>query len=257
MTTGFLDVSRAVLAGTPGATETTSSGTPFWGDDPRAYDTVIFARNIRLPGNCDIEGKGFSQRVDSKKPAGSHGESTTPLGRNPAEITITCTMWMPEHLTAFAKLVPILRSQKMVAEKASNLLGEAGETQGFGGFESGIKGVGGFTRFSDSIKKRDGTRNVSKPAGPAPLDIYHPWLEIFRISSVHILEVGIPRRITGTDKWTVSIKCREFVRKREAQVVTHGKSLEIVESNPLVGKTAVTLENEKERKKPSRSQTTP
>lgn len=217
------------------------SGTPFWGKYPGAYETVRFAKSLSLPGQCKLSGKGFEQRLQKDKPPGVHGHSVKQIGIQPAKVEILCRMWTEKHLEDFEKLIPLLLSQryKLVPDTKSNILGEAGLTQGLGGI--------GFLEVSDRVRNRQavtGTKSVA--AGPKAIDIYHPLLALFKIRSVHVLSVGIPTPSSDHGVWEVKIDCEQFIYRPVAVKVAN-TSLEITELN--LGKTAATLEAEK--KKPS------
>lgn len=255
----FFDITKSITAASAPRTETISapSGTPFWGDTPGAYDTVRFAKgSIVLPGTCRVGGKGFAQKVQRDKAPGTHGSKIKQLGIQPARIDITVSMWTEDHLRAFERLIPILKEQRYAAvtEERSNILGtqaedlSATDPSGFEAKGLGFGGVGFYT-FSTSLKKRT-TLVVKKsvPAGPKALDVYHPMLALFKIRSVMVLEVSIPEPGRDDGVWESKIECEEFVY-RAASVKVADQSLDIVESNPRIGKTAATLAIES--KKPS------
>lgn len=84
-----------------------STGLPFWGDDPDAWDHVRLG-GFTLPGLCEVDGD-IEQKVDVKKPAGSVGGRTTVLGFELAKFKITLSIWTPQHLTDFALLMRALK----------------------------------------------------------------------------------------------------------------------------------------------------
>lgn len=212
-----------------------TDGTPFWGTDPRAYDTVIFAKNIILPGVCRMTGKGFAQRLQRDRPPGKHGTSVKQLGIQAAKFEIHVRMWTEEHLRNFEKLVPLLKQQRFTVEETTEAVGFTGNANG-----------AGFTGSAPAVKKK------YLPAGPQPFDVYHPMLQLFRIRAAHVLEVSFPSQShESQDVFECRIECEEHVHKAASSsaVKNADKALEIVESNPLIGKTAGT--RALEAKKPS------
>jgi hypothetical protein len=262
----FLDLTKQSLMGATTTAQDTedaarvqrvlldaTSGTPFWGTDPGAYETVRFAKNLYLPGHCRIGGRAFEQRIQRDKPPGTHGQSVKQLGIQPARVDITLQLWTEEHLRAFEALVPVLKQQRYTVQTTTEAVGFTGNAPGIaissvGGYSStqsatgaagfsGALGGGGFTGVVPGTTKV--TKKVT-PAGPQPLDVYHPLLALFRIRSVHVLSVGFPEARDG-DVWEVQIHCEEHVQRRASAVGVADQSIEIVERNPLVGKTAATL----------------
>lgn len=229
-----------------------SAGTPFWGTDPSAWETVRFAKNIYLPGQCKLTGKGFSQKLQRDSPAGTHGHKVKQLGIQPAKFQITVRMWTEDHLRSFERLVPLLKSQRFKVETKTDGVGFTGNaipSQPLSSNES--------AGFSGLVPGTTTTTKKSIPAGPAALDVYHPALALFRIRSVHVVEVGFPHQTDG-DVWEVEIDCEEFIYRASAVKVAD-TSMDIVESNPRVGKTGATLamEQKKTAAKPSKLTKTP
>jgi hypothetical protein len=266
----FLDLSKQIIAGALprgdpeeelAAREVlikAAAGTPFWGTDPGAWETVRFAKNILLPGNCRLKGKGFAQKLQRDSAAGTHGHKVKQLGIQPAKFTITVRMWTEDHLRAFERLVPLLKSQRYKVETTSTAVGYTGTVAGAtnAGFTSASAATGNeqgtfVAGFSGVVPGTTQTTKKSTPAGPAALDVYHPVLALFKIRSVHITEVGFPEA-GDDDVWTSEIDCEEFVYRPSA-VKAAASSLDIVESNPLIGKTGGTLaQEEKKNAKPSK-----
>lgn len=264
----YLDLSRQVLVPVSNYEEDTadalrtrelllqwSSGTPFWGSDPAAYEHVRFAKNIILPGICKISGRGFEQRLQRDKPAGTHGHSVKQLGIHPCKVQIEVRMWTPEHLQDFERLIPLLLAQKyktevraeaVYTERRADLF--ADETTN----RSTLLGSFGFTPAASlnrpGTDTATQTRTVTVAAGPQAVDVYHPMLALFKIRSVHIASVSIPEPTGDGDVWQARIECEQFINKPVA-VKAADKSLEIVPENPRVGQTAFDIERAK--KKPS------
>ncbi len=233
------------------------TGTPFWGDEPGLYDTVRFGKNILLPGVCSVEGNAFQQRIQRDETPGLHGASLKQLGRKQCKIRITVQMWTREHLDSFARLVPLLKSQRYVAKTVTTTTDADGTSivtgtgsgrgaTGYWGDAPSAAAAGGISLESVTIK-----RTTSVPVGPAPIDVYHPMLALFRIRTVHILAVSLPERGRGgTDVWEATIECEEHVAARQTAVKTADASQELItEQNPRIQKTAATLALES--KKPS------
>lgn len=225
----FLDMTQQAMTGSLGRSTDvvarrkairSSAGTPFPGNNPAPYQTVRFAQNIQLPGECKVTGKGFEQRMQRDQPAGSHGTHTKSVGIQPARFTIAIRMWMPEHWDALQRLIPLLKSQKQ--KVTTDAVGFTGNANGAG--------------FSGVVPNTTTTKTVA--TGPAPLDVYHPVLALFKIRSVHILSVTLPQPGSEVDVWECAIECEEFVYRPSA-VKTNDKSLEITEAN--LGPTAATL----------------
>lgn len=205
--------------------ETGTTTTPFWGNSPGDYDSMVMSKNFVVPGIVTVTGVGFEQRLHRDRPPGRHGTSMKQLGIQAAKFEIHIQMWTEEHLQQFERLVPLLKSQRYTVEEVT-------ETVGFTGNNAGA----GFTGSAGTTKKK------YLPAGPQPFDMYHPLLALFKIRSAHILKVSMPcAGGRGSDIFEVKIDCEEHVFRTATAVKKADKSLEIVPSNPLIGETAETL----------------
>lgn len=221
----------------PRGQEQVASGTPFWGDAPDAYDTVVLGGQA-LPGIVTPRGQAFSVRADKKRAAGQDGESLTVTGVDPAEFELTIRMWTPDHLKAFAavaKLVKPRRSEgksgkptttKSAAEiratqgtvmaaglvdapGGGKIFTTAGDGTGFGGLD---------TRFGYSPPQPASV--TAKPGYHlTPLRIYHPFLAIFGIKACVVLGGSLPTD-TGSGIYEAKLSCREFVRPKSVGVST-------------------------------------
>lgn len=246
----FLDLTKQVLTANPVEGEDEDQirtrqlmlewgeGTPFWGDYPASWETVRFAKNIFLPGQCKLSGKGFAQKLQRDSPAGTHGAKVKQFGIQPAKFSIVVRMWTAEHLKSFERLVPILKSQRYKTTTTTDAVGYTGNAGGAG--------------FSGVVA---GTTKVTKksiPVGPKPLDVYHPALALFKIRSVHVIDVTFPMPTGEGDVFESTIECEEFVYRPSAvKTASEADSLLVIEKN--VGKTAATLAlEERAQSKPSK-----
>jgi len=84
-----------------------SRSTPFWGDDPDAWDQVVIA-NVGLPGLAEVEGD-VELRVDLKEAPGNKGARHTLLGWKPAEVNITLRIWTAAQWSLWLTLAKQLR----------------------------------------------------------------------------------------------------------------------------------------------------
>jgi hypothetical protein len=94
---------------------------PFWYDPPAAdgrtaWDVLILGGG-KVPGIARVEAR-LGRRLDMKKAKGAHGASLTDEGYDPAQITITITIWEREHLDALRNFVAKLRP-KSTADPAA------------------------------------------------------------------------------------------------------------------------------------------
>lgn len=240
----FLDLTKQVLQpddgnlvqvpGSPRPAIATSSGTPFWGTNPGAYETVRFAKNIILPGQCKVTGKGFEQRLQKDKAPGTHGASVKSIGMQPAKISIVVRMWTEDHLRAFEALVPLLKMQKYTQKAVEEV--PYWTAPSFPG-----------KPFSGVLAPETVKKSKTVHAGPKPIDVYHPMLAMFRVRSVHIESISIPQPSSEPEVWEATIACEEFIYRPTA-VKAADESLAITEKT--VGKTAFTLAMESKNNAP-------
>lgn len=260
----FLDFTSQSLS--PGVTRSPATGravvasggkgqTPFWGDSPDLYDTIRFGKDFVMPGVCTLRGKAFSQRVQRDQPPGKHGASLKQLGRQPCKIDITLKLWTAEHLAAFERLIPVLKAQRTKTFGTVSRTAPAPSGLGLLGLDFGasLSGNSPLGPNAGVFPADQGYKVTDKtvPVGPAPVDVYHPLLAMFRIRSLHILDVSFPEPTHEPQVWEVKISCEEFIAQRSTTVTTASQSMELVESNPLIGKTAVTNAREAKTRKPS------
>lgn len=218
---------------------TSPSGTPFWGEDPESWDSVVI-KGQRLPGICAVKGKGFSQRLDRKKSAGKNGHSVTHLGVDCAKIEITITMWTEEHLRAWEKLIPLLKprakTQRTVDRYKLSGAGTVGlqdqTTTVFN--QSGTSDAGdrsGFQSLTKSLAEKQ--KRVVSEGGPEPVPIYHPALSLYKIGAVIILSATFPED-QGKGVFTVKLDCEEFVTgaNRKGSVSTKRKAPDLTTLGP-------------------------
>jgi hypothetical protein len=105
------------------------SGIPHWDESPEAYERVII-KGVTLPGAATVSGDGYKRRVDKKRTPGLHGETTTDLGQDAAEIEITLELWTAQHLADFHTMV-----KRVLAPRRKTItVTTTQETQGFAGF---------------------------------------------------------------------------------------------------------------------------
>lgn len=238
------------------ASATTAGGTSFWGKYPQDYQHVIFGKGLRLPGTCKVSGTGFEQRLKRDQPAGTHGHSVKQLGIQPSKFDIRIQLWTEEQLEDFARLIPVLKQQRYKTTKQVESVGFTGldpfadtsrnlstrlNEHGFVPIQNQSTVDPIFNEAARITPTTKVIKNVSVPVGPAPIAVYHPMLALFKIRMVHIVSVSLPEPTSGDPGiWECVIKCEEFVEKRTSTVKTADHSMDIIEANPRIGRTAIT-----------------
>lgn len=87
-----------------------SLSVPHWGDAPDAWDVPTLAGKA-LPGICTVKGT-VGSRVDRKTIPGTNGQTFTHIGYEPADVEITCRVWMPAHLDTLKDIVALVRPKR-------------------------------------------------------------------------------------------------------------------------------------------------
>lgn len=226
---------------------------PFWGDQPEAWNRVYIS-GVVLPGIATVSGTGYKRRVDRRKTAGQHGESMTDLGDDCSEIEIILTLWTEQHLRDFQAVV-----RRIIRKRGKARTGVKGATspgsptleeqQFFVGLSSGATAFtpgtpyGTYELPTSTPARPDAafeqamkygtptytpvkTSNADVEDAPAPLDVVHPALAIYRIRSVQIVEASLPTP-KGKDIFEVRLKGREFIDKRATKVTTADQSVSL------------------------------
>lgn len=199
-----------------------ASAVPFWGDGSGAWDTV-WVKGLRLPGVAEVDGKGFSRRVDRKKSAGRNGATLTQTGMEPADIDITLTLWTPEHLIELQHILKEIRPKKATTTTSTRSLTitedklSTGTPAGFGGVESRVGGD--FAALQASLRSKKGQKRTEtsekKTGGLEAVAIYHPALALYGIGKVVIMSATFPEGREG--RFKVKIKCVEWVSGAKAK----------------------------------------
>jgi len=93
--------------------DNTVSGWPHWDqrDWPDAWDALILGED-EWPGVWEISGAGVSRKIDIKKQAGTDGASMTDEGYQPAQLTITGTIWTKDQWSELQRLIPKVHPRK-------------------------------------------------------------------------------------------------------------------------------------------------
>ena len=76
-------------------------------EDPDGWNTVKLGKHV-LPGICTVS-LDLEERIDIKKPDGTHGATVTRKGVDPASVIIQLKMWQREQIAALQKMLPDLR----------------------------------------------------------------------------------------------------------------------------------------------------
>jgi hypothetical protein len=194
---------------------TSPQGAPAWSDAPDAWDRV-YVNDTLLPGTCRVSGS-IDMEFDSKKIAGSNGKTHTYLGNGPAKIQIECDMWMPEHLQAFAKLVPVLKPPKSIT------LGVVGAQESSRGgvstpqvtSRSGVLTVNITSRNGKAVNQSSsavkGTSQTFSNLENLAVKVYHPALALYGIHSMVVVSLGLPEMSSQKDVYTVRIVAEEHI----------------------------------------------
>jgi hypothetical protein len=196
-------------AGTPA---TKLSGVPHWEESPEAYERVII-RGVTLPGTATVTGEGYKRKVDTKKAAGQHGDTTTDLGEDSAKIEVQLDLWTPQHLTDFQSVVKkVLAPRRKVIKEEK----DAPLFVGYTGADASTQ-LGAYASYNQHIV----TTRVEVAKGPGPVDIYYPTLALFGITKVQVLAIGLPTP-KSPGVWTVKLTCTQYIAHKKKAAVTTG-----------------------------------
>lgn len=189
---------------------------PFWGEDPESWDTVIIL-GVRLPGICEVKGKGFHQRIDRKKSPGKNGCTYTHLGIEAAKFDLIIQLWTEQHLLDFAKLIPLLKPRKKTTKTVDRYKLSGPNTPGLSGLsssginKSGINDQSGFQGLTSSLAAKQ--KATVTEGGPKPIPIYHPALALYQIRACMVIDASLPEKGKGKDgdMYTVHLSCEEYL----------------------------------------------
>ena len=89
------------------------SGLPYWDqrDWQDAWDILVLGED-EWPGVWEISGAGVSRKIDIKKQAGTDGSTMTDEGYQPAQLTITGTIWTKDQWSELQRLIPKIHPRK-------------------------------------------------------------------------------------------------------------------------------------------------
>lgn len=207
----FLDLTNASYVEKTSRELNTDSGQlPFWGDNPKAWDTV-FIGGRKVPGICRVQGK-VARRHERKKISGKHGATFAFTGEDPTEISIKVQVWTQEQLGQYAELMRFLRTLKPRQEKVVVGYENVVVPEDSGGFSTawGPNHSGGASFNAKTTKGKPIEKNVVRIS---PVTLIHPAVAVFGVS--HVLVVGFsllePKGVDGSGVYEASIECVEYI----------------------------------------------
>jgi hypothetical protein len=217
----YADLTRSGTQADPKA-----KGVPFWGDEAGSWDAV-WLKGIRLPGIAEVDGRGFSRRVDKKRSAGRNGATVTHMGLEPADIDITLTLWTPQHLTELQEVLKSIRPAKASAATAPNPDKLSAQAEGSDKFSRWSVIGGGLEPYSVGAAPWETAKPFSplmdqsaaakkKGAENLAVAIYHPALALYGIGKVVIVSASFPEG-SKEGRFKVKIKCVEWVSGAKAK----------------------------------------
>lgn len=126
---------------------------------PEAYDTVIFARTLKTPGKCKVEGFNRENEYDIKTGKGTKGATETLKGQPPAKGKITFWTWTAAQRQAWT---PILEALKFDPSKTGN--GNTGAaTPAAAGTATSDNGASTFQRGDNNGDGGSATGTIPEP----------------------------------------------------------------------------------------------
>jgi hypothetical protein len=220
---------------------------PYFGETGALWDVVTIA-GYELPGAASVTGTAFKHRTDNKTTAGKHGSTVTLQGYDAAAFEVTLRMWTQAQLDTFRKLLAHLKPAYPQPPKpaAPNVAPEADFATNYYAVGqlpamSQARGPDDFPErvYAASLiagkKLEDKRKESTAQRTPAPVSIYHPKLQLFGITTAHVLECSLPEDRAGILE--VKLKCLQHVARRAAVTMTPRAPLEL---SKLLAKPAAT-----------------
>ena len=201
----FLDWTRKQTQGAAWGDGTVVTAVPFWGDEPKAYDSMFIASQL-VPGLVRVTGKGYEQKIDRKTIPGHKGEKLTQIGQGPAEIDIDVALWTAKHLRDMQGIVNIIQKALTDPDPDPN-------------------DVPGYKKHT---KK-----------GPPPLEVYHPMLAFFNVTKLTFLRMSLPEDGDGDGVWHIKLTAIQYVPAAAPVQVLATQKLAIVTIPPKGSEGAV------------------
>lgn len=159
-------------------------------DDTEAYDHVIFAKDMRTPGRCKVEGFSRDCEYDHKKGKGVKGSTSTLKGLPPAKGKITWWTWTAAQRRDFNRFVELFKFDPSKLNKGGTGTAatkptdptsqytsrEGGAGSGPGSSSGTIPEPGSTGAKKDASAKEDKADNTPALGKDSAIEVFYPTL---------------------------------------------------------------------------------